>query len=102
MSETKPKTKPKNNPEDKVIRVHKHTYEFIKMLKGNMTFDSFILNAVSFTDQMAKQSKLYAVGDRLFEDLLDARGESILTAAKLKVPPKLPSICVIIGQDNGQ
>lgn len=98
--ETKQK-KIKNHPDDKVIRVHKKTYDMIRELKGKMTFDDFILNAITFTEGIAKKEHIYVVGDKAFSDLIDARGESILRAVKQSQPPKFPTICIPIGEDNG-
>lgn len=96
------KKKPSKNPGDHVIRVKQDTYALINKLRGKMTFDAFILNAVTCTEALATKEQVYIVGERAFKDLLDARGEALLTAARAKTAPVMPTVCIPMGVDNGQ
>lgn len=95
------KKKKTKNPGDHVIRVKSDTYVLINKLRGNMTFDAFILNAVTCTEAMATKEQIYIVGERAFKDLLDARGQAIVNAVRTNSTPVFPTICIPMGQDNG-
>ena len=88
-------------PSWNVIRINNETYQRLKSIKKeHMSFND-IINASLDVSMNALDSKpLFLVGEKLYNDILDARGEAISIAAQTKSKMIKPKILIEIGEDT--
>lgn len=96
MSETKKQAK------SRIMRVNAKTYDLVKELKGERTYSDFITQTVAAFQQLGEAEEFYRVGDRVYTDLAEARGEALMEAVKAGQAPELPEILIAVGQDAGR
>lgn len=84
-----------------VIRISHDSFVKLKALKGRSSHTRAI-EALIETGEMVSGSKpLYRAGDRVFDDVAEARGYALRLAVREKRQPTLPDVLVRIGQDAG-
>lgn len=95
----------------RVLRVSGSNYLEFKALKtqyakdnnkAKVTFDEFLSALLSIAKLMQLgTSEIYAVGNKLFDSVAEARGQAIVDAVAEKAPPRMPRILLEVGHDDG-
>lgn len=85
---------------DIVIRIKTNTYDRIREIAIDATYDEVVSKALDLLEMLKHQRPVYAVADKLFTDLATARGEAIMNAAKYGSTPHMPAIFIKIGEDK--
>lgn len=85
-----------------VIRINHASYKRLKEFKGEQSFSQTIDALVYLGEKFQAGDQRYAVQDKLFHDVADARGFSIQVAIRDKTEPELPEIYLNIGKDKGE
>lgn len=84
-----------------VIRISHESYAKLKTLKGQRSFTAAV-EALIEAASMVSGPTCYRAGDRVFDNVADARGYAIQLAVRNKQTPTLPDVLVCIGQDSGE
>lgn len=79
--------------------VHSRLNKVRKLRKT--TYNDLITSLLNLLEEMEEQEPLYAVGDKLYNNLAEARGEAILVSVKKKKSPEFPIVLYAIGKDEG-
>ena len=96
------KEETKSEKNTQVVRISKQAYAKIKKIKGKTTFVDFIDSSVDTLESLAQQDPIYIVGEQVYANLKEARGQAIQDAARANLSDwELPLIAVILGKDNG-
>lgn len=102
----KPKRKSRKKiiEEDKghVIRVPTPVYDRLTQLRSGRTYAEVLGTLLELFDRMQSEPVKYAVKDKLFDDLAEARGAAIVEAIRNHTTPDLPLIMWALAQDTGE
>ncbi len=94
----------------RVMRVSGENFERFTALKEayakknrlkRVTYDSFMHEFLLAAQALLAGSECYLVGNKVYDDLAEARGQAIMSAVEAKQPPVPPVVCVKLGEDNG-
>lgn len=93
----------------KVMRISGDNYKKFIALKSayatknktKITFDDFYSELMKVAEALLLGTELYIVSGKVFSDLAEARGEAIREAVRMQVPPTMPTVAIIIGEDKG-
>ena len=72
-----------------------------KNKQDKVTFDQFMSELLSVAKLLITGNELYRVDDKVFSDIAEARGASIINAVKRGTTPSMPQIPVRVGTDDG-
>jgi hypothetical protein len=105
---TKTATSKKANT-SRVVRISAENYVAFTKLKtyyamankrAKVTYDEFLAELIKIAVALSEGDELYRVGERVFTDIADARGEAIMYALRLGKPPTMPEVLISLGPDN--
>lgn len=88
---------------DVVIRISDENHKRLKSIYGEleMTTNQVVERMLDTAELVRDGDMVYLVDDKCFQDISEARGESIMIAVKNKDVPSWPKVAVIVGSDNG-
>lgn len=94
----------------KVMRISGENYTQFIRLKSNfaqkqktkqVTFDQFFTQLMQVAEALLTGTEIYLVSGKAYSDLAEARGQAIIEAVRLQVPPVMPTVCIALGTDKG-
>jgi hypothetical protein len=84
-----------------VIRISHESFVKLKALKGKASHTRAIEALIETGEMVRGAHPVYRSGDRVFDDVAEARGYALQLAVREKRQPALPDVLVRIGQDAG-
>lgn len=94
---------------DAVIRISAENHDRLREIMVNLratqgkklTKNQLVEMMLDSLHQIQNSEMIYIVGDKVYREISDARGQAIMDAVKSKEVPSWPEIAIIIGSDDG-
>lgn len=99
----------KKEDKDVVVRFSRDNHKRLKALISHFSKDqdrpatmNDVMNRVLDTVYQVIEGEMkYVVGQTVYDDVAEARGEAIMQAVKDKEMPQWPKVIVVLGEDKG-